>query len=330
MAGVIPEAEGSPVLFAYRANGPKLERLPAGADPAGALWIDLYRPQDAQVDAVQALGVEVPTLADMEEIEISNRLYRENGVDYMTVVLPGMSDSKEPMTGPVTFILASHRIVTVRHHNPRPFETYPERADKVGPGCMDPDRIFLSLVEEITGRLADLLENAGRGLDDIAREVYGEGTARSEGLMLALRRIGREGEQIARVRLALMTMERMVSWYGQSLVDGQRGAGLQPAVKGLMRDCKALEVHADFLSSRVALATDATLGMINLSQNQTIKIVSVVAVVFLPPTVIASAYGMNFHHMPELDWVFGYPMAVLLMIGSAVGTFLFFKWKKWL
>lgn len=318
------------MLLAYRARDARLERLPPGVDVAQALWIDLYRPQPEQVDAVQALGVEVPTLADMEEIEISNRLYRENGTDYMTVVLPGMSDSQEPVTGPVTFILTPQRIVTVRHHSPRPFETYPERADKVGPGCGDPDRIFLSLAEEITGRLADLLENAGRGLDDIAREVYGEATARSEDLMLSLRRIGREGEQIGRVRLGLMTLERMVSWFGQSLVDGARGAALQPLVKGVMRDLKALEVHADFLSSRVALATDATLGMINLSQNQTIKIVSVVAVVFLPPTVIASAYGMNFAHMPELEWVFGYPMAILLMIASAVGTFLFFKWKKWL
>lgn len=318
------------MLFAYRIAGSRLQRMEPGQDLSEAAWIDLYRPLDHQVEAVQALGVEVPTLADMEEIEMSSRLYRENGVDYMTAVIPGHSETKEPMTGPVTFILSSRQIVTVRHHNPRPFETYPERADKVGPGCMDPDRIFLSLVEEITGRLADLLENAGRGLDDIAREVYGEVAASSEGLMVALRRIGREGEQIGRVRLALMTTERMISWYGQSLVEGQRGDGLQPAAKALMRDLKALEVHADFLSSRVGLATDATLGMINLSQNQTIKIVSVVAVVFLPPTVIASAYGMNFAYMPELEWLYGYPMALLLMLASAVGTFLFFKWKKWL
>lgn len=318
------------MLHAYRTNGPRLERMATGAPLQDAVWIDLYRPQPAQVEVVQALGIEVPTLADMEEIEISSRLYREAGVDYMTAVLPGLSDTKDPVTGPVTFILTSHQIVTVRHHNPRPFETYPERADKVGPGCMDSERVFLSLIEEITGRLADLLENAGRGLDDVAREVYGETKASADALLLALRRIGREGEQIGRVRLSLMTMERMVSWFGQSLGGGHRGAGLQPLVKGLMRDMQALEVHADFLSTRVALATDATLGMINLSQNQTIKIVSVVAVVFLPPTVIASAYGMNFHHMPELDWVFGYPMAIALMLASAVGTFLFFKWKKWL
>lgn len=319
------------MLFAYRLAGTKFEPLAEGEPLTDALWIDVLRPDDAQVAAVGALGVEVPTLEDMEEIEVSSRLYREDGVDYMTAVLPGKTEARETVVWPVTFILTRSRIVTVRHHSPRPFETYPRRADRVGPGCGDADHVFLSLMEEIVGRLADVLENAGRGLDDIARAVYADGdTARPELLQTALKRAGREGEQISRVRLSLMTLERMISYYGQTLVEGHRGEAMQHFTKGLMRDIKALEVHADFLSTRVGLATDATLGMINLNQNQTIKIVSVVAVVFLPPTVIASAYGMNFRHMPELDWIWGYPMAVAMMVAAAVGTYLFFKWKKWL
>jgi magnesium transporter len=319
------------MLFAYRANGARLERLAAGTALRGAVWIDLLRPTDDQVEAVTALGVEVPTLADMEEIEISNRLYRENGIDYLTVVLPGRTDANEPTVGPVTFILTPQQLVTVRHHLSRPFETYPERADKVGPGCTDPARLLLSLFEEIVGRIADILEGAGRSLDEVARAVYAETAATTpETLQTALRRTGREGEQVSRVRLALLTLERALTYFGQSLTDEQRGPALLPAVKALARDIRALEVHSDFLSTRVGLATDATLGMINLSQNQTIKIVSVVAVVFLPPTVIASAYGMNFRHMPELEWLFGYPMALALMLASAVGTYLFFRWKRWL
>ena len=319
------------MLFAYRPEGPRLLPADPAAPVEAALWIDLYRPQPPQVATVAALGLEVPTLADMEEIEISARLYRENGVDYMTVVLPGMSETKEPMTGPVTFILSHDRLVTVRHHAPRPFETYPTRADKVGPGCASPDGVFLSLLEEVVGRLADLLEGTGRALDVVAREVYGEaGPPDAARLQDALRRTGREGEAVARVRQSLLTVERAVSWYGQTLVDGLRGTSHKDAVKGLMRDIHALEVHADHLNSRVQMATDATLGMINLCQNQTIKIVSVVAVVFLPPTVIASAYGMNFEVMPELAWAWGYPMALGLMLASAVGTYLFFRWRKWL
>lgn len=319
------------MMNAYRTVGARLEILPPDAALAGAAWVDLLHPTEAEVAAVRALGIDVPTIEDMEEIEISNRLYREDGIDYMTAVLPGKTTTGEQIAAPVTFILTPSQVVTVRHHAPRPFETYGMRADKVGPGCATPDLIFISLMEEIIGRLADLLEGSGKGLDAVAREVYAEGErARAMSLQTALQRIGRGGEAISRVRLALMTIERMVSYFGQTLVEGQRGHGSQHLVKGLMRDVHALEVHADFLSSRVQLATDATLGMINLSQNQTIKIVSVVAVVFLPPTVIASAYGMNFANMPELDWRYGYPMAIGLMIASAVGTFLFFKWRRWL
>ncbi|MFN6976597.1 MAG: magnesium transporter CorA family protein [Gemmobacter sp.] len=318
------------MLFAYRETAGRLERLAPDA-LEGAVWIDLYRPQAPQVAAVRALGVDVPTLAEMEEIELSARLYREGGLDYMTIVIPGMSETKEATTGPVTFVIGPERLVTIRHHNPRPFETYPDRAPKVGPGCADPDRVFLSLIEEITGRLADLLEGAGRALDAVAAQIYAEGTAaRADGMQDTLRAVGQQGEQISRVRLALLTIERAISYYGQQVAERPHGGALRPVVKGLMRDIQALEVHADFLSSRVALATDATLGMINLAQAQTIKIFSVLAVVFLPPTVIASAYGMNFAHMPELEWDWGYPMALGLMLASAVGTYLYFKWKRWL
>lgn len=320
------------MLFSYTLDGPRLHQQPNGADLGAAVWVDLYRPMPDQTDRVRALGIDPPTLADMEEIEISNRLYRENGADYMTVVLPGLSESKAPISGPVCFILTRERMITVRHHAPRPFETYPTRADKVGPGCSDPRKLFLSLVEEIVGRLADLLEGSGRALDEIGARVF-----RNEGsdqeLSQALRDVSRESDLIGKVRLSLLTLERAVSFFGQSLIDGPGAAGgdgLKPFVKGLMRDIQALEVHGDFLTNRIAMTSDLTLGMISVAQNTTVKIVSVVAVIFLPPTLIASAYGMNFANMPELNTSWGYPAAVALMLASAVGTYLFFKWKRWL
>ena len=319
------------MLFAYRPDQGRLAKLGHPADLSTALWIDLYRPLSSQSDAVARLGVSPPTLADMEEIEISNRLYREGGADYMTVVLPGLSETKTPTAGPVCFILTPDRLVTLRYHAPRPFETYPERAGKVGPGCDAPEKVFLGLIEEIIGRMADILEGIGRGLDEVASGIYQGGTKglRADLLQSALERVGREGDLLGRVRLGLLTVERAVSFFGQTLSD-RPDAGLRPLVKGLMRDLQALEVHADFLGSRLALTSDATLGMINLSQNVTVRIVSVVAALFLPPTLIASAYGMNFAHMPELAHPLGYPMALAMMLASAVGTYLFFKWKRWL
>ncbi len=316
------------MLFAYASAGAKLTQMPHSGPLDPAVWVDLYKPMPAQVERVRAMGLEVPTPAEMEEIELSNRLYREGGADYMTVVLPGLDETGARVSAPVTFILTATRLVTVRHHRPRPFETYPTRADKVGPGCTDPRRLFLSLMEEIIGRLADILEAGGGELDQITARVFDLGGS-DRNLAGALREISQMSDQIAKVRLSLLTLERAISYFGQSLADGG-GDGLRPVVKGLMRDIQALEVHGDFLTNRIAMASDLSLGMISVAQNTTVKIVSVVAVIFLPPTLIASAYGMNFTGIPELTWAWGYQMALGLMLASAVGTFLFFKWKRWL
>ena len=320
------------MLFAYRWETGKLVKLAHDAGLDQALWVDLYRPQPAQVEKVAALGVEVPTLADMEEIEISNRLYHEPSGDYITVVLPGLTETKQQTAGPVCFILTPRRLITVRHHAPRPFETFPERSDKGAAGCDTPEKLFLSLIDEIVGRLADLLEGAGRGLEEVYRMVLdqnGEGQAPAV-LQSAMQRIGRESELIARVRLSLLTLERAIGFHSLSLTDKKVDPALKAVAKGLQRDISALEVHCDYLATRVAQATDATLGMINLLQNVTVRIVSVVAVLFLPPTLIASIYGMNFRLMPELSQGWGYPAALGLMVASAAGTYLYFKWRKWL
>jgi magnesium transporter len=149
-------------------------------------------------------------------------------------------------------------------------------------------------------------------------------------LQAALEEIGRQGELLGRVRLSLLTLERALSFFGQTLAGRPESEELKELLKGEMRDIQALSVHGDFLSSRVSLAVDATMGMINLAQNATVRILSVVAALFLPPTLIASIYGMNFRVMPELDWSWGYPGALVLMVASAVATWAFFKWRGWL
>lgn len=303
--------------------------VPWDGPPGEAIWIDLFDPTPDEAASVAALGVEVPSLADMEEIEVSNRLYREDGAEVMTVVLPGHDAAGAQVTGPVTFILTPERMVTVRHHSPRPFETFPGRAGRSSTGCADTARLFLGLVEDIVARLADHLEAAGRSLDAVARSLYGSSTdaPSAEALAESLRATGRDGEQVARVRLSLMTIERMVAVW--SLWEDARD-DLRVHAKTVLRDVQALETHAEFLGSRVGLATDTTLGLVNLSQNQAVRIVSVVSVLFLPPTLIGTVYGMNFAHMPELTQPWGYPMALALMAGSAVLSYAYCRWRGWL
>lgn len=321
------------MIKAYVSSNGGLAPLAPDAPLQKALWIDLYRPQPEQEDAVRALGVDVPSLADMEEIEISNRLYREGALDYMTIVLPGQTPEGTQIAAPVTLIVGPDRMVTVRHHAPRPFETFAARADKSANGCDVAQEVFLGLTGEIIGRLADLLETSGKALDVVGAAVFSVAESRSkrQSMGAVLARIGAEGEALGRVRLACLTLERALSFYAQSREgEGAQRAAVAKVVKSLTRDLQALEVHADYLSGRVGLASDAALGMINLEQNATVRIVSVVAVLFLPPTLIASVYGMNFANMPELAQWWGYPMAVGAMVASAVVTYVFFRWKNWL
>jgi magnesium transporter len=306
----------------------------AQSSVADALWIDLCKPETDEMAAVAPYVPEVPTLADLEEIEISARLYRDGAFTIMTVMVPGLSrdDGVSPITGPVAFILGTGRLVTVRYHTTRPFETYAPRAEKVGLGCDGAERVFLGLCEEIIGRIADLLEGAGKALDGITRQIFTTQGMAPEAAVLqkALTISGQQSDMVGNCRLSLLTIERALSFFLVGLEDHGKADGLRATIKALTRDIQSLEVHGDYLSSRVAQATDATLGMINLAQNTTVRIVSVVAVLFMPPTLIASIYGMNFRMMPELSMAWGYPLALGLMLAAALSTWIAFKWKKWL
>lgn len=321
------------MLHAYLPHLGGLAPLPAGEALHQARWIDLDSPQDDQVRALHGLGFDVPTLEDMEEIEISNRLYREDETDYMTAVLPGLSADGRQVSMPVTFILSPDRLVTVRHHAPRPFETFPARAERSSSGVGSADRIFLGLLEEIIARFADLLEGAGTVIDTTAAHVFhGASTPNAAVLRVALTRMGQQSEVMARVRLGLLSIERVLSFYIATVDDRQKDEAmrLRAMAKSLNRDVQALEVHADFLGSRVGMTVDATLGLINLQQNNTVRVLSVIAALFLPPMLIASIYGMNFADMPELDWAWGYPMALAAMALSVLAVFVLAKWKDWL
>lgn len=317
------------MLKAYVLKAGKLERIREGEDLSAAVWIDLCQPGKAVVEQISALGAPVPSLQDMEEIEISNRLYSDETGHYMTAVIPGHSGSQQATSGPVTFILTGTRLVTVRHHAARPFETFPARAHQAASGCATPARILLGLIEEIVARQADLLENLGKSLDEVAAQVFDADAAeRPETLQALLKKVGRDGELLGRIRLGLLTLGRALSYFAQHRP--ARDKELGHLIDTERHDMHSLEVHADALSARIGLATDSILGLINLAQNATVRIVSVVAALFLPPTLIASIYGMNFRNMPELAHPWGYTGALVAMALSGLLTWTFFKWKKWL
>ncbi len=305
------------------------------ARSADVVWIDLLNPNKEEEATVEAwLGVGIPTREEMEEIEISSRLYSENGAYVMTATLPAHTDGDRPQMLPVTFVLAGSRLITVRYHEPRAFQTFPLRAEKADTGCTSGDTILVSLLEAIVDRLADVLERASREVVDISQDIFHstekKASKRDRDFQELLRRIGGKEDLVSKIQDSLLTLQRLSGFLANVVTQDMAGKALRARVKTILRDVVSLSDHASFQSQKITFLLDATLGMINIEQHAIIKIVSVAAVVFLPPTLVASVYGMNFDVMPELKWLLGYPFALGLMVVSAVLPFWFFRRKGWL
>ncbi|MBN8970236.1 MAG: magnesium transporter CorA family protein [Rhizobiales bacterium] len=302
--------------------------------PADAVWLDLKSPVQGEDKLVEKLiGIEIPTREDMQEIEISSRLYIENGARYMTATLMCATDSGNPRTTPVTFILTEHRLVTVRYDEPKPFMLV---AAKLGRSCaphITGDMVLLELLDGIIDRCADILERVGGEVDNVSNEIFepsaDRGHARKYSQILLT--IGRKGDLTSKVRESLVSIGRVISFITVETETASRWSKEQKAqFKTQQRDVQSLTDHASYLSSKITFVLDAMLGVVNLEQNNIIKLFSVMAVVLMPPTLIASIYGMNFKAMPELEWPHGYPAALVAMLMAAVFPYVFFKWKKWL
>jgi magnesium transporter len=298
------------------------------------VWVDLLEPENGEEALVErGLGINVPTREEMEEIEVSSRLYYEDDAAYMTATLPALSDSDDPEMAPVTFVLAGDRLITVRYHDPRAFQTFAQRAARISMGCTNGQGVLIALLEVIVDRLADIVERAAVDIDALSRGIFrnnGSQAVKSRDFQRALEEIGRKGDLNSKLRDSLATLERVVAFLGQVTSKGKIDSQGRARLKTLVRDLRSLTDHSAFLSQKVMFLLDATLGMINIEQNAIIKIFSVAAVVFLPPTLIASIYGMNFTYMPELEWLTGYPFALGLMVVSAILPFWLFKRRGWL
>lgn len=298
------------------------------------VWIDLLNPTPEEEAAIErALGISVPTRAEMREIEASNRLYIENGGYYMTAFIIYAIAQDVPATSAVTFILSGNRLVTVRYAEPKAFPMFLARAAKGDAPCASGADIMIGLVESLIHRQADLIERIQDVVDRLAPSVFdikGGQQTRGKRLDVVLRTIGKEGDITARVQESAFSIDRVLAFLANAMRERGADSRITKRIKSAQRDIASLLENMRFLSTRLEFLLEATLGMINIEQNQIIKLFSVAAVVFLPPTLIASIYGMNFKHMPELDWPWGYPLALVLMVLAAVLPYVYFRRKGWL
>lgn len=292
-----------------------------------AVWIDLLSPTlDEEHLVEQSLGFDIPTREEMAKIEVSSRLYKENGRLVMTATMIAENESLDP----VTFILGEKHLVTIRYIEPKSFQLMNAHLHKREIDNCGPLGIFFDLLEVNVDRLANTLELVGHSLDRFSKNIFrplNNNGAKFDNRSL-MQEIGATGDLNTKVRESLMTFTRLTIFFRH--VEYLKLSSDKVRLTTINQDIDSLSDHANFLSAKINFLLDAMLGMVNIEQNKIIKIFSVAAVIFLPPTLVASVYGMNFNFMPELSWKYGYLLAIALMIVAAWLPYKYFKHRGWL
>jgi len=304
--------------------------------PGTATWVDLEEPTREEEALVErCIRMDVPTESEMAEIEPSSRLYERDGALYMTVsVLVGLRDG-EPRTTPISFVLTDNRLVTVRYATPKPVRVFEEHARRDPSLVKDAPTALFRMIDAIIDRLADELEAVAGTIEEISGTIFNRRMdARripADRLTALLTKIGRTQILLAKIRYSSVSTTRMLSFLSGANrfhEDGQ--SDFRHHLTSLSTDVISIGEQASFLSDNLQFLLDASLGLISIEQNAAMKLFSWAAVVFLPPTLIAGIYGMNFRYFPELNWHYGYAISIGLMVASAVGPYLYFKRRGWI
>jgi magnesium transporter len=309
--------------------------------PPNVTWIDLLKPEPDEVAFVKrTTGLEVPSIEDLSEIESSSRLRHQNGAIYLSAPLIYRgADTDQPLTTPVGFVLTREQLITVRFEDITSFKTFSARDLAGESDPLSSAAVFAGLMDTIADRLADVLENIATELDALSHRLFHtpatEPVSRrpaareSADLRIILRRVGNSGDLASKIRDSLLGVGRIVP-YVLSLAADWLPSEVKLRLDTVRQDVVSLSDYDAHIVNKVQLLLDATLGLINVEQNNIIKVLTIVSVVGIPPTLVASMYGMNFKYMPELEWSWGYPYGLALILLSAILPVAWFKWRGWI
>ncbi len=306
------------------------------ADPSlltDALWIDLLFPTQEEISLVESCSeVKIPSRAAAQGIEFSSRFYDENESLFMTTEVLAKSEVIAPSSDAVTFILTPRSLLTIRHIEPQSFFLFVSKLVNLSTHKHHPKDLLIAFLDSTVDHLADLLEMVGLKLDNYSQTIFRPQAPNSIQRLdykTLLQETGAYGDLNTKVRESLISFHRLIAFFNQNYA-----TKLEPHAQSdlamLLKDINSLNDYSNFISNKVSFLLSATLGLVNIEQNNTIKLFSVASVIFLPPTLIASMYGMNFKWIPELQWSFGYFYALLFMLLSALLPYWFFKQKNWL
>jgi len=300
--------------------------------PDNLVFLDLLNPsRPEELEAEKWLEYTLPTREEMQEIEESSRLYVEHDVLYMTAWVPVGLETPDPETTAISFVLGQDCLTTVRYADPQSFRIL---RDHVRRQCTPPlpsDSVFLVLVELLVARIADALQSVESDLKRVSRDVFNVDPTRNNAaierdLADVVRLLGRRSALVANLRESLLSLSRMLQFFLNNSASWMRPE-LAAQFRTVVRDVRSLDDYTNQQAQEMSFLLESTLGLIGIQQNQIIKIFTVASVLFMPPTLIASIYGMNFAHMPELSWQLGYPLAIILMIFFAAVPIWYFKRK---
>lgn len=290
----------------------------------GATWIDAQEPNGEERKRLNAfLADELPATDDVEEIESSARYFVDADGIHVHSLFLSLSEGRHGNTT-VAFILQPERLITFRDVELADFRLLRMRTRRGQVKAGSVQSLMLTIFEQKVENLADTLEDIHRKLEDVSHLVLEEEGADLED---AIDQLAKLEDSNGKIRLCLMDTQRSISFLMRHL---RSHSELQDVSREVMRDVETLMAHTTFLFDKINFLMDSTQGFINIQQNQIIKTFSIAAVVFLPPTMIASIYGMNFEIMPELSWPLGYPFALGLMLVAGISPYLYFKHKNWL
>jgi magnesium transporter len=312
------------MLRAYELKENRLVRLESDDSIASAVWIDLVEPQDSDRERLlHELGQELATRPDLEDIEATARFFEdEDGLHIHTFFF---YNEETAGNSTVAFTVRDGRLFTLRERELPAFRLYRMRARRQLLIDGNVFEVLLDLFETKIEQLANTIEDIYSDLEKLSRIIL-DGK-QDEEFQRSLSQLAEQEDLGWKVRLCLMDTQRAINFLLRKV---RLPAGQVEQAREILRDVESLLPHNESLFQKVNFLMQAAMGFINIEQNRIIKIFSVIAVVFLPPTLVASAYGMNFHRMPELSWAYGYPMSIGMMILAGLAPYLYFKRKRWL
>jgi magnesium transporter len=305
---------------------------PDGKALSKAKWVDLLDPTLAETAAFEkTFGLSVPNKDGLSEIETTNRLHVEHGALYMTAPLIIASGDEPWIPAPTGFVLSEAVLLTVRFTRSTVFDAM---SKQLSAEDFEPAQAYVCILEELVDHMADLLEATSRDLDDASHVIFRHDNLRRISRETALLRqlllqTGRTSERMARINYALVCLDRMAKFTterGREWVAQNHVSRLQ----SVSADIASLLQYTEGVVNRIQLLQDAATGIINVAQNEVMKILTIASVAGIPPVLIAGIYGMNFKNMPELNWVWGYPYALALIVVTTLIPLIWFKWKDWI